>query len=82
VLDMSLGGMRVRTIKPQEGRVDVELSDEEETICLRAEIAWCRRIGFGKHEAGLRFVDVDPQTSAQLGRLATRNRLRRVMEAA
>ncbi|MBT8486791.1 MAG: PAS domain-containing protein [Phycisphaerales bacterium] len=82
VLDLSLGGMKVRCPRSPQGEIDFTLFDDEETIELRAEVAWARRIGFGKHEAGLRFIDVSEEAATQLSRLATRNRLRRVMEVA
>jgi len=81
VLDLSMGGLRTRCSLAPEGVIDLELSDEEETINLRAEVAWTQRVGFAKHEAGLRFVDVDPETNALLGRLAARNRLKTFVSA-
>ena len=48
----------------------------------RPRIRALRRIGFCRHEVGLRFVDTGIETTTRLSRLATRNRLRRVMEAA
>ena len=65
-----------------EGVLDVELMDDEETLALRAEVAWSRRVAFGKHEAGLKFVDLPAEAPLQLSRIATRNRLRRVLDAA
>jgi len=82
ILDLSMGGMRITTSKVPEGTVSVELEDDEETITMQAEVAWSRRVGFCRHEVGLRFVDAGIETTTRLSRLATRNRLRRVMEAA
>lgn len=82
VLDLSPGGMRIRCSKSLEGHVDVVIEDLEEKIDLRAEVAWCRRTGFGKHEAGLRFLNMTPELTAHVGRLATRNRLRQILDAA
>jgi PAS domain S-box-containing protein len=82
VLDLSLGGMRVKSAQTLDGIIDVELSDEEETIVLPAEVAWSKRTGFGKHEIGIRFTHGNREVTAQLGRIATRNRLRRILDAA
>lgn len=82
VLDLSMGGMRVRCNKLPEGIFDVELSDEEETIHLRAEVAWARRVGFRRQEVGLKFVDLSPDLAIQLSRLAARNRIRHIIQAA
>jgi PAS domain-containing protein len=82
VLDLSLGGMRVRCTKVPNDEVDIKLWDAEESIELRGELCWSRRTGFGKHEAGFKFIDPDDEVSGKLGRLAARNRLRRVLEVA
>jgi len=82
VLDLSLGGMRIRCNKVPEGVFDVELSDDEQTLRLRAEVAWTKRVGFRKQEAGLKFVDLSPELAVELSRLASRNRIRRTMDAA
>lgn len=82
VLDLSMGGMRIRCTKAPAGTMDVELADDEETMQLRAEVAWVRRVGFRKHEAGLKFVDITAEQALRLSRLAMRNRMRRVMDAA
>ena len=77
-----MGGMRVRSRKVPDGVFAVDVSDDRETLTVQAETAWRRPVGFSKHEIGLKFVDVTPETAARLSRLATRNRLRRVLEAA
>jgi PAS domain S-box-containing protein len=82
VLDLSRGGMRVQCSEPPKGTIDVDLSDDEETITLRAEVMWAKRVGFGKHQAGLRFVELDSAKNLELSRLATRNSMRRVLDDA
>jgi PAS domain S-box-containing protein len=82
VIDLSVSGMRIRCRRPPEGVFDVELADGEAALELRAEVVWAEKIGFRLHEVGLRFIDLEPQTASQLGALAARNRMRRVMGAA
>ncbi len=76
VLDLSLSGMRIRCVKPPIGEVDVELVGSGEWVPLRAEVVWVKKIGFRKHEAGLRFLDVSPETAQQLTRISLTHRVR------
>ena len=76
VLDLSLSGMRIRCAKPPIGEVDVELVGSGEWVPLRAEVVWVRKIGFRKHEAGLRFLNVSPETAKQLTRISLTHRVR------
>jgi len=76
VLDLSLSGMRIRCAKPPIGEVDVELVGSGEWVPLRAEVVWVRKIGFRKHEAGLRFLNVSPETAQQLTRISLTHRVR------
>ncbi len=83
VLDLSKGGMRVQSRKlPEEDVLDVELADDEDTMLLRAAIAWSRKTGFRRFEIGFKFVDLTGELEARLTNLATRNRVRRTFEAA
>lgn len=83
VLDLSKGGMRVQSRKlPEDEVLDVELSDDEDTLLLRAEVAWSRKTGFRRFEIGLRFIDFGGELEARLTSLATRNRVQRSFEAA
>ncbi|MCP3905491.1 MAG: PAS domain-containing protein [Planctomycetes bacterium] len=82
VLDLSLGGMRVQCTRPPEGVIELKLADDDEEISLRARVMWTKRVGFGKHQAGLMFIDLDTAQNLQLSRLATRNSMRRVLDAA
>ena len=82
VLDLSLGGLRVQMKTVPEGTVELELHDEEDQVELLADVCWTKRVGFGRHEVGFRFRGLTPQITARISRLATRNRLRRVLDAA
>jgi signal transduction histidine kinase len=82
VIDFSLGGVRLRCKNVPAEQVDLEISDDEETLTMRAEVAWSKRLGIRKHEVGLRFVNLSPELAQRVSRLAIRNRSRRVMDAA
>ncbi len=71
VIDLSLGGMQVRcTRAPKDKLVEVQLTYEGERIKVQAEIVRADKVGFRKHELGLRFLDVDPETAKQLTRVS------------
>ncbi|MCH7797045.1 MAG: PilZ domain-containing protein [Planctomycetes bacterium] len=79
VLNLSMGGMRVRSNKPAKGTIDVELLDLESPVTVRAEVMWTRRIGFRKYEVGLNFPHVPPDIAKQLTRVSLNHRLRRLL---
>ena len=81
VLDLSLGGMRVRSARPLKGELEVVLMDLEEPVTLRAVTMWTRRLGFRKHEIGLSFLKMPPQVAKQLTRVSLNHRLRRMLES-
>ncbi|MCZ6612353.1 MAG: PilZ domain-containing protein [Planctomycetota bacterium] len=77
VLDLSLGGMRVRCNRPPKGEIDVELMGSEVKLTLRAQVVWTRRVGFRKYEVGLNFLRLPAETSKQLTRISLNHRVRR-----
>ncbi len=80
VLNLSLGGMRVRcTRAPKDAVVEVELTYEGETMKVQAEVVRSNKIGFRKHELGLRFLDVDPETAKQLTRVSLNHWVRHTL---
>jgi hypothetical protein len=80
VLNLSLGGMQVRcTRAPKDKIVEVELTYEGETIKVQAEVVRSNKIGFRKHELGLRFLDVDPETAKQLTRVSLNHWVRHTL---
>ncbi len=80
VLDLSMGGMRVRSARvPKSDELQVELLDVEEPLTLPARVMWTRRLGFRKHEIGLRFRNIRPQLARQLTRISLNHRLRRLL---
>lgn len=75
VIDISGGGMRVLHTKPLEGQHEVEITTESETLKLVAQVVWCKKIGFRRQMAGLRFVNIDEATVRSIARIAAAHRL-------
>ncbi|MHC4220752.1 MAG: PilZ domain-containing protein [Planctomycetota bacterium] len=78
VLDLSAGGMRVLSTRPQAGSLDVALQGADLSLTLRAKVAWVHRLGFRRHEIGLTFLEVDEDTAQLLSRISNNHRARRV----
>ena len=80
VIDLSLGGMQVRCARmPKDKVIEVELIHQTETIKLNAEVMRSTKIGFRKHEIGLRFLDVDPDTAKLLSQVSQNHWVRRTL---
>ena len=80
VLDLSMGGMRVRCPRAPRGKVAVELMAFRRTLSLRAEVMWAQRQGLRKYEVGLKFVDVSPKVARQLTEVSLNHSLRRLLD--
>ena len=76
VLDLSAGGMRVLSTRPLLGMKDVGLRAADFGVKLRTKVAWCRRLGFRRHEIGLTFLDVDEKLAHMLSRISSDHRTR------
>ena len=74
VVDLSAGGMRILAKRKLTGKLDVTLWDTELGLNRRAEVIWCKRLGFRKYEVGLEFRHLTMDDVAELTELATRNR--------
>ena len=74
VVDLSSGGMRVLSRRKLKGILDVALWDIHRGVTLRARVVWTKRLGFRRHESGLKFLDVDPEVARTLGSLGADNR--------
>ncbi len=79
VLDLSMGGMRVRCSRPPKGEIDVDLMGLQEPVRLRAAVMWSRRRGLRKFEVGLKFVDISPDVARQLTDLSLNHSLRKLL---
>lgn len=74
VRDLSAGGMRIISRRKLKGIVDVALWDIHRGLRLSAEVVWRRRLGFRRHETGLRFLEVNPDMARELTSLGADNR--------
>jgi hypothetical protein len=58
VLDISAGGMRLRSRRRLEGQLEMELRTHHRRVTLQTRIIWCKRVGFRKFDIGVQFVDL------------------------
>ncbi len=73
VVDLSAGGTRILVNRELSGMLDVTLWDTDRQLTLRAEVIWCKRLGFRKFEVGLKFSHMTPDDDRDLAELASRN---------
>ena len=74
VINLSAGGLRLLSRRRLNGILSVELWDTHQGLRLRGKVAWCRRIGFRKHEVGVEFLNITPDIAGDLAAIATDNR--------
>lgn len=77
VVDLSGGGMRIRTGMSREvfegADLEVMLNpDGPDRILLAARVVWVRKVGWRTREAGLMFLEMDADTRTALGEIARR----------
>ena len=75
VIDLSGGGVRVLSTHPLEGKLQLTISCESDTVTVNAEVVWSKRVGFRRHVAGLRFIDLDEAGLRIVSRIAATHRL-------
>ncbi len=65
VLDITSAGMRVMCRRtPKENWIKFDLNTTVEPLPVRAKVVWAKRLGFRKHEVGLRFIQPSPELSS------------------
>ena len=72
VLDLSAGGCRVRlrgALPPPGSVVDLQLVSPLGRSLVRGEVVWQRKVGWRRHEAGVRFLKPSVQEARRLFRL-------------
>lgn len=74
VLDLSAKGLRLqrrggRRIKPDQS-LPVTLRGLGMELRIRARVIWSERVGLMRHEVGLEFEDIPPETMPKLAQLA------------
>ncbi len=70
VINLSAGGLRLLSHRRLNGILSVELWDAHRGLRLRGKVAWCRRIGFRKHEVGVEFLNITPEIADNLAAMA------------
>jgi hypothetical protein len=70
VIDISAGGMRVRSSRRLQGHVKVELWTHLRRAKVRAEVVWCGRLRFRRYEVGLQFLDMSDEAKQDLTAMA------------
>lgn len=65
VQDISRAGVRVSCRRSPKGAVAFELNTTVDPLPVQAEVVWSKRLGFRKHDVGLRFI----QPSLELAEL-------------
>jgi hypothetical protein len=79
VLELSLGGARVRSRRKLEGRIELEIRAAHDAVEVDAEVVWSRRMGWRKFESALRLLDVDPECARTLTRISLEHRMRAML---
>lgn len=72
VLDLSTGGCRLRlrgALPPAGSLVDLALKSEHGETRVRGEVVWQRKVGWRRHEAGVRFLSPCVEDARRLFRL-------------
>ena len=74
VIDISGTGMKIRSRCEVHGYVQTTLQGLGSELTILAQVAWCRKVGFMKYEAGLQFVEMDDATRQALLQFTAVNR--------
>ncbi len=72
VIDLSRGGMKVRSSRRLRGEMDVVIFNPSGPhLQLRARVVWTERLGFRRHLAGLQFIDPPEKVARALVEIGT-----------
>ena len=70
VTDLSPGGLRVLTRRKYSGERRFNLITANGLLEVVGRVTHCRRLGIGRFEIGLEFLELDEQTMAQIQQTA------------
>ena len=80
VMDLSTAGMRVRCRRlPRGEKFTVQIRGLGNEVKVQGRVAWQRRYGLFRREAGIAFIDVGPELARMITELGTVNRKRRTI---
>lgn len=71
VLDISRDGLRLLCTRRLKGVQEVRLWDNSEGVDVVAEAMWTKRLGFRRHEIGLRLLGLDPAVADRFDELGS-----------
>ena len=71
VLDLSGGGARVRSANPLHGLQTLRFRHEGGIIEVIGRVAWCQVAKWGRHTAGIEFMEVPADVRGRLAVLST-----------
>ena len=69
VLNISPGGMRVRSTRRLEGVHELEVWDRSTQASVRVEVVWSRKLAFRRYEIGLRFLELSAENRSRIEQL-------------
>jgi hypothetical protein len=75
VIDLSATGMRLQSPRRLANVLMAEIRTRSVALQIPAEVVWCKRVGFRRHLAGLRFLDLDDRIGTALMQIASMHRL-------
>jgi hypothetical protein len=74
VLDLSAGGMRVLSTRGHDGQMNIRIWTIKDSVTVRADVVWSKRVGFRRHLVGLKFVAMSESDAAALSTIAIAHR--------
>lgn len=80
VLDLSLGGAKVESSRGHTGLVTVKFMDGDEWVEVKAEVTRHIKLGFRRHDIGLRFLNPRNELTERLSQLAMIHRCQKSAE--
>ena len=66
LIDISAGGLRLMSKRKLNGTVTLRLWNDVSGLVLQATVVWSKKIKMRKHETGLEFIDLKPDTMREL----------------
>lgn len=66
LIDISAGGLRLTTKRKLKGTITLRLWNDVSGLVLQAAVVWSKKIHMRKHESGLEFINLSPDTMREL----------------
>jgi hypothetical protein len=75
VIDLSGGGVRILSTHALEGELDLSITCDTDSVSMKAQVVWSKRVGFRRHVVGLRFLNLDEAALRTVSRIAANHRV-------